>query len=204
MVRVVSKSFSRPENDTQALYDVDLELSPMSPGPCFPDDTPTGYYPELNNRVDNISTSDATGNVMYVVPTYAYSMVPVPFFAGTHHFGVVNIADAGARGGKFDAMPANVLNSIRCAVVGPGRITVHTRVWADKNPLSTYRAALEYDDVPTSLRLEHSFISGIPVGDDAVFEVPADGHCNHVVAITTEGGAENGVGFDGFDWVSYA
>jgi hypothetical protein len=29
--RVVSKAFSRPENDTQALYDVDLELSPQSP-----------------------------------------------------------------------------------------------------------------------------------------------------------------------------
>ncbi len=28
--RVVSKAFSRPENDTQALYDVDLELSPMA------------------------------------------------------------------------------------------------------------------------------------------------------------------------------
>ncbi len=30
MVRVVSKSFSRPDGDTQALYDVDLELSPQS------------------------------------------------------------------------------------------------------------------------------------------------------------------------------
>jgi hypothetical protein len=29
-VRVISKSFSRPENDTQALYDVELEISPMT------------------------------------------------------------------------------------------------------------------------------------------------------------------------------
>lgn len=204
MVRVVSKSFSRPDNDTQALYDVDLELSPQSS--CIGVDglnyvaTQTGYYVELNNRVSNISTSDADGNIMYVVPGYNYHMVPTPFFAGTHHFGVVNIADAGARGGKFDAMPAAVANQIRCAVVGPGQITVYTRVWAAKNPLSTYQAALWYQGVPSATT--HEVRSGLAVGTSVTFEVPDDDHCNHVITIETEGGPDNGVGFDGFDWIS--
>jgi hypothetical protein len=186
--RVKSRAFSRPPNRSQAVYDVDLSLSPaLGYSVCNAFDylgnpitnTTDGFHP-----ANFSATSRVDGLIQYVNPGAAGHSLPEPYHEGEWYFATYNVP---ASPRNYDVMGDSVQNSFRVFVVGPGTLVIHLI----GNPVAHTDSTPSWD-APSQLDQ--------PQGD-ITFVVPDDGECVHFVNVVDHGGT-SGIGFalTGFTW----
>jgi hypothetical protein len=194
-MRIVGCS-PKPTDDLARYYDVALEMVGALPPGC-PDPTPTGSFWPMGS-----ATSDATGNVAYLRAGIVGLVVPTPGFVGAWHFPQYG----GGGSGTVDYMGDCVGNVIRCLVIGPGTMTIKTRVY--DGPIRHLDVALMHAVIVNGVvgEILDSLDQTHHSGDDIVVVIPASEWCERWVEVSQTkddpSGCGSKIGFAGMEWVA--
>jgi hypothetical protein len=199
--RVLNRTVMANEQ-TNALYNMRLELSPLSAGCPSPTPSQT-FYPLGGPGPDDSSESlpTADGHLIYNRPGIVGPVDIMPGYKGWWNF-----ASWGAGGvGTEDRMGSCVSNSIYLITTGAGTATFHTVNHLDHNPYYVGWTLSHFVGGGETIDDSGTFLAGADITVTVPDTFPiCSYHCRIIdnIASPPNPGCGGSIGFTGVDWVA--